>query len=52
MAEVKFQYDGEEPAAFNLFDADKKIGEMIVEILGGDLNVYHTEVDEDQEGIC
>ncbi|MGO4878892.1 GNAT family N-acetyltransferase [Pedobacter psychrotolerans] len=50
MAEVKFQHDGEEPAAFNLFDEDKKIGEMIVEILDGNLKVYHTEVDEDQEG--
>lgn len=50
MAEVKFQKDGAEPAAFNLFDQDQKIGEMIVEILDGNLKVYHTEVDEDQEG--
>lgn len=50
MAEVKFQNDGAAPAAFNLFDHDKKIGEMIVETIDGNLKVYHTEVDEDQAG--
>ena len=35
MAEVKFQNDEAEPAAFNLFDQDQKIGEMIVEVLDG-----------------
>lgn len=50
MAEVKFQNDGAEPDAFNLFDQDKKIGEMIVETIGDSLKVYHTEVDDDQAG--
>ncbi|MDY0906481.1 GNAT family N-acetyltransferase [Pedobacter sp. CFBP9032] len=50
MAEVKFQNDGAEPDEFNLFDQDKKIGEMIVETIGDNLKVYHTEVDDDQAG--
>ena len=50
MAEVKFQNDWAEPDAFNLFDQDKKIGEMIVETIGDNLKVYHTEVDDDQAG--
>lgn len=50
MAEVKFQNDGAAPAAFNLFDQDQKIGEMIVEVMDGNMKVYHTEVDEDQKG--
>ena len=50
MAEVKFQNDRAEPDAFNLFDQDKKIGEMIVETIGDNLKVYHTEVDDDQAG--
>ncbi|MFD2288077.1 GNAT family N-acetyltransferase [Pedobacter petrophilus] len=50
MAEVKFQNDGAAPDAFNLFDQDKKIGEMIVETIGDNLKVYHTEVDDEQAG--
>ncbi|WP_158798882.1 GNAT family N-acetyltransferase [Pedobacter sp. L105] len=50
MAEIKFETLENEPAAFNLYDAGKKIGEMIVEIKGKDMTVFHTEVDEDQGG--
>lgn len=50
MTEIKFESLEDEPAAFNLYDAGKKIGEMIVEIRGSDMTVFHTEVDEDQEG--
>jgi len=50
MAEVKFESLENEPDAFNLYEEGKKIGEMIVEIKGDDMTVFHTEVDEDQEG--
>ncbi|MCZ4244376.1 GNAT family N-acetyltransferase [Pedobacter punctiformis] len=50
MSEIKFETGNGEPAAFNLYDEGRKIGEMIVEINGTDLTVYHTEVDEDQSG--
>lgn len=50
MAEVKFESLDNEPEAFNLYEGGKKIGEMIVEIKAGDMVVFHTEVDQDQEG--
>jgi len=50
MPEIIFESDGSEPDAFNLYDNRVKIGEMIVEIAGKNLKVYHTEVDEDQAG--
>jgi predicted GNAT family acetyltransferase len=50
MVEIKFESLENEPAAFNLYKEGRKIGEMIVEIRGTDMTVFHTEVDEDQEG--
>lgn len=50
MIEIKFETFENEPAAFNLYEDGSKIGEMIVETRGENLTVYHTEVDEDQEG--
>ncbi|HEY0174829.1 MAG TPA: GNAT family N-acetyltransferase [Pedobacter sp.] len=50
MTEIKFESPDNEPDAFNLYNEGKKIGEMIVEIKGTDMTVFHTEVDEDQEG--
>lgn len=50
MTEVKFESPENEPSAFNLYLEGKKIGEMIVEIRGDDMTVFHTEVDPDQEG--
>lgn len=50
MTEIKFETLENEPSAFNLYLEGKKIGEMIVEIREGDMTVFHTEVDPDQEG--
>lgn len=50
MAEVRFESQENEPNAFNLYEDGEKIGEMIVEIKGNDMTVFHTEVDEDKEG--
>lgn len=50
MTNVKFETLENEPAAFNFYLEGKKIGEMIVEISGTDMTVFHTEVDPDQEG--
>lgn len=50
MVEVKFESLNNEPSAFNLYKEGVKIGEMIVEINGANMTVYHTEVDEDQSG--
>ncbi len=50
MTEIKFESPGVEPDAFNLYKDGKKVGEMIVEIKKGEMTVFHTEVDEDQEG--
>ncbi|RDC57982.1 N-acetyltransferase [Pedobacter chinensis] len=49
MIEVRFE-NNIAPVAFNLYDGGSKIGEMIVEITDGNLKVYHTEIDENQEG--
>ncbi|WP_142527769.1 GNAT family N-acetyltransferase [Pedobacter westerhofensis] len=50
MTEIKFESPENEPSAFNLYLEGKKIGEMIVEIRDGDMTVFHTEVDPEQEG--
>lgn len=50
LIEVRFENEGSEPAAFNIYEGKTKIGEMIVELIGGNLKVYHTEIDEDKEG--
>ena len=50
MPEIKFESLPDEPEAFNLYNEGKKIGEMIVEIKDGKMVVFHTEVDQDQEG--
>jgi len=50
MTAVKFETLENEPSAFNLYLDGEKIGEMIVEINDGDMTVFHTEVDPDQEG--
>lgn len=49
MIDIKFENSGDEPAAFNLYKDGTKIGEMIVEIADGNITVYHTEVDIEQE---
>lgn len=50
MVTVKFETLENEPDAFNLCKEGKKIGEMIVETKGQDMTVFHTEVDENEEG--
>lgn len=50
MTDIKFESLENEPSAFNLYLDGNKIGEMIVEINGKDMTVFHTEVDPDQEG--
>jgi predicted GNAT family acetyltransferase len=49
MALVKLNIEGE-PKSFDIYDEDKKVGEMIFAIQGKDLTVYHTEVDQEEEG--
>jgi len=50
MTDIRFETLANEPSAFNLYLDGKKIGEMIVEIRDGNMTVFHTEVDPDQEG--
>ncbi|MCX2480485.1 GNAT family N-acetyltransferase [Pedobacter sp. MC2016-15] len=50
MTDIRFETPDNEPAAFNLYLEEEKIGEMIVEVRGKDMIVFHTEVDQDQEG--
>ena len=50
MADVKLELDEKQHGAFNLYDGESKIGEMIIGIKNDVLTVYHTEVDEDQSG--
>ena len=50
MIDIKFETLENEPSAFNLYLDGNKTGEMIVEIRGSDMTVFHTEVDPDQEG--
>ncbi len=50
MAEIKLNIQQGEPSSFDLYDEDGKIGEMIFEVSGTDLTVYHTEVEPEKEG--
>ncbi|RBQ11896.1 GNAT family N-acetyltransferase [Pedobacter miscanthi] len=51
MAEVKINIQQNEPSAFDLYDEDGKVGEMVFDIQGNDLTVYHTEVSPEKEGL-
>jgi len=50
MAEIKLNIQQGEPSSFDLYDEDGKVGEMIFEVSGTDLTVYHTEVEPEKEG--
>ena len=50
MAEVRFESKENEPDAFNLYEDGEKIGEMIVEVKGKDMTVFHTGVDKEGKG--
>ena len=50
MVEVKLNIQKEEPSAFELYDEGEKYGEMVFDIQGENLTVYHTEIDPEKEG--
>lgn len=50
MPEVKLNSREGEPRSFEIFDEDGVVGEMILELIGSDLTIYHTEVDPEKEG--
>ena len=50
MTEIKLNMQQGEPSSFDVHDEEGKAGEMIFEINGSDLTVYHTEVDSEKEG--
>ena len=50
MAEIKLNIQEGEPSSFDLYDEDGKVGEMIFDIEGKDLTVYHTEIEPEKEG--
>ena len=50
MAEIKLNIQQGEPSSFDLYDEDGKVGEMIFEVSGTNLTVYHTEVEPEKEG--
>lgn len=50
MAEIKLNIQEGEPGSFDVYDEDGKAGEMIFDISGTNLTVYHTEVDVAKEG--
>lgn len=50
MTEVKLNIQEGEPSSFDIYDEDGKVGEMIFDIQGKDLTVYHTEVESRKEG--
>jgi predicted GNAT family acetyltransferase len=50
MAEVKLYIQQDGPSAFEIHDEDGIAGEMIFDINGTYLTVYHTEVEPEKEG--
>jgi predicted GNAT family acetyltransferase len=50
MAEVKLNLDEKGHGAFNVFENDEQLGEMVVRISDKHLTVYHTEVADKAEG--
>jgi len=51
MAIVKLNNGQNEASSFEIFDEDGKAGEMIFAINESDLTVYHTEVEQEKEGM-
>lgn len=49
--EIKLNIQQGEASSFDIYDEDGKAGEMIFDINGTDLTVYHTEVDPAKEGL-
>jgi uncharacterized protein len=50
MITVKLELDEQKQGAFNLYEDDKKAGEMVVNVDSVDITVYHTEVLPEYEG--
>jgi len=50
MAEIKLEPAEGKYSAFNMYDGNTKVGEMVISISGNQLTVYHTEVNPAAEG--
>lgn len=50
MEPIKLELDKKQHGAFNVYEEDKKMGEMTVSIKGDLLTVYHTGVEPEAEG--
>jgi len=50
MTEIKLELDEKKHGAFNLYEDDNKIGEMVISLRDDKLTVYHTEIDSSAEG--
>jgi len=50
MTDIKLELDNKKQGAFNLYENNVKIGEMVISLNDGTLTVYHTEVDESASG--
>ena len=50
MADVKLSLDEKGKGAFNVFEDNEQLGEMVVRVTDKHLTVYHTEVSDKAEG--
>ena len=50
MTEIKVNIQENGQSSFDLYDEDGKVGEMVFDIKGKDLTIYHTEIDPIKEG--
>lgn len=50
MEEVKLRLDDKKHGAFYITDGEEQLGEMVMDIRGNKMTVYHTEVDPKVEG--
>ncbi|MXN90545.1 GNAT family N-acetyltransferase [Flavobacterium sp. Sd200] len=50
MADIKLELNEKNHGAFNLYEDNAKIGEMVISIKNDELTVYHTGVDESASG--
>lgn len=50
MVDIKLELNEKQRGAFNLYETGAKIGEMVVDIVGNVLTVYHTGIIPEAEG--
>ncbi|MCX2484983.1 GNAT family N-acetyltransferase [Pedobacter sp. MR2016-24] len=50
MPEVRLTTGADAPKSFDIYDEKGKQGEMIFDIAGNDMTIYHTEVEPESEG--